>query len=500
MNYNHININNKKSERLKILVFLSITIIHFLIVGCKGNAPGGTTTTAFADKFFCHDTIIEAGWSWSYQAGYYDSNGHYAGGTETLHVLGHKDRLYAANGYWEDSSNVYYGGSNFNANWAQILRLDSPDGQWEVDLEMGPTYLRAEILKSVTFTTDGNGNPLIEPVNLLVAGAWSRTWLWPWSVINTEVTVFVRDDATGNWSRNTVYTVPGSGSDFSCRFLSVYRDTVTGVDRIFFGIGVKGVWSGVYDPGVPGKIRWDGHSESGDVAIRSLAMIEANNSLLFSSGKLIYRRNDGVSPSYTVVHDMSDLYPGVVDSGIGGIRGMTKIPNPNGAGDSILFAWCPNTSSQSCMYRLDPDGAGGYTRYKEMCLGDLSANYLSIHVWYVLSAYNDMLPVVDPATSETLHIIGVESWTGQNFNPSSKGFYQGGMYAIRSANGAYRVKEVNGRWNGCKPILVAPRAYTLSPFNGEKDAFIYFGGWDGNNMITHNSAWIFKTSVEEALK
>jgi poly(A) polymerase len=92
---------------------------------------------------------------------------------------------------------------------------------------------------------------------------------------------------------------------------------VTGVDRIFFTVGVKGVWSGVYDPGVPGKIRWDDHSETGDVASRPLAMIEANNCLLFSSGKLIYRRNDGASPSYTIVHDMSDLYPGNVIPAVG---------------------------------------------------------------------------------------------------------------------------------------------------------------------------------------
>ena len=112
-----------------------------------------------------------------------DARGNYAGGTEILWLTPHNGKLYAAVGYYMDTS-VGYG---------QILRLDGPNGQWQVDLQMGPYYPRAESLRSVTFTTDGNGNPLPQPVNLLVAGAWSNNYY------NAAMaTLFVRDDSTGN--------------------------------------------------------------------------------------------------------------------------------------------------------------------------------------------------------------------------------------------------------------------------------------------------------------
>ena len=48
-------------------------------------------------------------WTQSYRAGYTDSTGAYAGGSEMLHLEGHDGQLYAANGYWEDTRNCIYG-------------------------------------------------------------------------------------------------------------------------------------------------------------------------------------------------------------------------------------------------------------------------------------------------------------------------------------------------------------------------------------------------------
>lgn len=47
---------------------------------------------------------------------------------------------------------------------AQVLRLDSADARWQVDLDMGKSngnglrYMKGNILKSITFTRDGRGN------------------------------------------------------------------------------------------------------------------------------------------------------------------------------------------------------------------------------------------------------------------------------------------------------------------------------------------------------
>ena len=51
-------------------------------------------------------------WSKSFTAGVYDSNSKLLGGSEVLHLVNHKSTLYASIGYWQDESNIWYGGSN----------------------------------------------------------------------------------------------------------------------------------------------------------------------------------------------------------------------------------------------------------------------------------------------------------------------------------------------------------------------------------------------------
>jgi len=110
-------------------------------------------------------TVARADWTQSYDAGCTDRNGAYAGGSEITHLAPHKGKLYAANGYWEDSrwENRPYA----DKQSAQVLRLDSADGRWEVDLDMGKSngyglrYMKGNILKSITFTRDESGKPIL---------------------------------------------------------------------------------------------------------------------------------------------------------------------------------------------------------------------------------------------------------------------------------------------------------------------------------------------------
>ena len=143
------------------------------------------------------------------------------------------------------------GGTDFRTGWGQILRLDSPGGAWEVDLDMGPYHLRPEVLREVTLRTDENGTALVEPVTLLLAGAYSRG-------LNTVTAdVFTRDDRTEKWVRTAIFSGPTPGGEnYSMRDIHVHRDRITGVDRIFVTVGIQGVFSGVYDPALPGRIRW----------------------------------------------------------------------------------------------------------------------------------------------------------------------------------------------------------------------------------------------------
>lgn len=89
-----------------------------------------------------------------------------------MHLVAYNGVLFAADAYWFDSRNIWYGGTDLTIGWAQILRLDKPGGKWVVDLELGRQFLRPEILKSVTFTVDAAGRPLAQAVNLLVSAAF----------------------------------------------------------------------------------------------------------------------------------------------------------------------------------------------------------------------------------------------------------------------------------------------------------------------------------------
>lgn len=103
------------------------------VVFCNGNccfaqdqlpAPTGASGISVPGE------VIVTGWERSYSAGYLDDNGKYAGGSEILHLVAHKGKLYAAAGYWMDKRNIWYGGGSSDTGWAQILRLDGPNARW----------------------------------------------------------------------------------------------------------------------------------------------------------------------------------------------------------------------------------------------------------------------------------------------------------------------------------------------------------------------------------
>ena len=526
---------------MKIMMSRVFCVFGFsMLLAAVANAATASTSTAnaAAASAVTPDNGAKGGsaqgWDQSFKAGATDQNGHYMGGAQIIHMAGHEGRLFAGNSYWCDSRNIYQGGRDRQTGWAQVLRLDRPGGPWTVDLELGPQYLRVEVLKSVTFRTDGAGKPLPKPAPLLLAGTFSP------SAGRVEVSLFARNDATGKWTKGTVYSGPrqrGAEENFSVRAMCLHRDKVTGADRLFVTIGSLGIFSGVYDETAPGKIKWTSQSESGPVETRPLAIIEADGDLFFSAGRKIYRRVDGVHPTYKIVADMSDLYPTVPLNATGGIRGLTAIPNPNdkgngkengkekgkendkengrengkgkekgGKGQSLIFAMWAGKPCRGDIYRLDPSADGGFTRVREACLGDLMSRYLSGNpVNMVGAAYSDFHPVTDPVTGETVHLIGFESWiTGKRFptwgGVGKGGFYAGAMVAIRDAKGRYRLREINGRSAPGKPVLVAPYCFMLSPFAADGGRVIYFGGMDANKKPATNMAWIFSARLEDFLR
>ena len=426
-------------------------------------------------------------WQQSFIAGNLDINGLFMGGSEVLHLVPHKNKLFASIGYWEDENNIWYGGNDLNLGWAQIICLANEDDSWKVDFDLGLNYLRPEILKQVIFTKDYNGNTLDAPDTLLIVGAYSPNYI---SGIVTA-NIFVRNDANGLWDQVLVYEggFP-AGENYSMRDIEIYTDQVTGIENLIISIGTHGIFSGKYNLNIDGKIEMGLNPEIGPLSIRSLGIAIANNSLYFSSGNKIFKRNDGFNPSYDVVHDFLDLGSNI-NSAVGGIRGLSTISNPSGVNESMLLMWCPNGQSRGTIFRLDPSESQGFDRVYETKISLLVEDYLpGVTVTYLLGAYNEFYSFTDPASNEEYHIIGIESLLqGENY-PTWNSFYSGAIFVLRDNSAQYELQEINGAIDFEDNPLVAVRCYVKSPFENE-DA-LYFGGFDPNGYTSTNNAWIYK--------
>lgn len=421
------------------------------------------------------------GWEQSFKAGTIDrATGKPIRGTEIVHLAAHKGRLYAGNGYWMDTR------GHGKTPWSQVLVLDSRRGTWKVDLALGPPHLRVTALESVTFTTDGDGKALAAPVNLLLAASDIHGG-------RRESHIWTRDDAGNTWTRTTLEGDPKYRR--STRALIVHRDRRTGAARIFVAAGALGIYSGVYDAGRPGRVRWDKKAELGPVTIRPMSFAEANGSLYASAGVSVYRRTDGRSPVWKKVY--SDKTREHWE--LGGIRGLTAVRSPDGTGESILF------SHTDRIIRIDPnDGHKATVELKIRQL--LQKSWKTAVRGSIIAAYSDMMPLKDPASGRTVHIMGVQGriergdrnkkYRGDTF----LGWYAGGSYMIRESDGSYRLKEVNGRWAPGKPKLVAPRAFVISPFPDDAGGCVYFAGFDANFFPALDTAWIFRASIETVLR
>ena len=443
-------------------------------------------------------------WKQSYKSGYTDKNGHFCGGSEIMHIVAHKGKLYAFNGYWKDR--------NFGKYSAQVLRLDSPEGQWQVDLDtnkngLGYTagnirHMKGNILKSVTFTTDTNGKKI--NVNLLVAASWA------WDVNDKRdqgTSIFVRDDKSEKWNHTIIQagsshiTIGGKKHKVRRvpRDIEIYHDRVTETDRIFLLGGDTGIFSGTYNS-TTGEIERGPkpeHPKDKPFNARPLGITEANGRLYFSIGGMIFMRKIGPKPSWQLAHTQSSKG---VNTEMGGIRGLSTVPNPNGPGDSLIFVWTARGRSPGEIIRLDgPELKPAKESSLRTLYNTFSPHKESTHHSGALGGYNRFLPVNDPRTGKTVHLVGFQQTIGTDNASLKQGhYYKGGMYGIRINHTTYSGGCINGKWEKGKPVLVAPRAYAVSPFPEEKGT-IYFGGYDSNFMEATGMAWIFKADIETVL-
>ena len=409
----------------------------------------------------------------SLQAGFTDANGNYVAGTEIMHLVPYRGRLYAGNSLWMEKDPGV-------RKACQVLVLDSPHGQWRVDHQFTENNLRLGSLKAITFGTDGKGNR-IDPVPMLLAAP---------DVARGPVQVFRRDDETGKWIADLL----GSVARYTTtRAIGFHRDGVTGVDHVLAGTDTLGVLSGTYDPEAASRIKWLSTPElQTPEDERVMGFCDCNGVAYCATSRHIFRRTDGPSPAW------QEVYFCPQETKPCGIRGLTAVPNPLGGGEVLWFV------ALSRVRRLDP--AEGLKETVELGIPAYLSRSLGVRVGFALAAYDELLPCSMPDTGQRVWLFGCES----SYPPAvveatpppklrllvREGYHRyfaaEARYFIRRANGqeiSYELAEVT---DPRQPTLVAVRAIAVSPFTEDRGRAFYFAGFDCNSIASHNTGWIYR--------
>lgn len=428
----------------------------------------------------------------SFAAGSRDAAGNFMGGTELRSLVAHGGKVYAGNGYWMDRP-----GSE-GVQGAQVLVLDGVHGRWRVDrtFDDGKTAghsrdLAVSTMREVTFATDATGAALPATVSMLVVSTWnlggfSRVW--------------TRDDGTGTWAGATLAQDQPTPTFLpQIRSFGTHRDRVTGVDGVFAGQAPRGIFHGSYDPTVAGRIRWSAAPEldmaalgvpdttAGDFKPRVGSFAECNGRLYATIGQEIVERTDGPNPTWRLVY--TNPRPGKSETGL---RGLTAIPNPSGAGE-VLLAGVEGSASR--MLRVDPATGADVT---ELDVLRMLSDAWGYRANYAIAAYNDMARTHD-AQGRSVLLIGLEAFAGPPPPPPGHNLVDvgygrldgGGWYLIRTPDGRYRLLRIVTGSPERDSSLVSIRSILPSPFHADADA-VYFAGYDANKAPIHDSAWIVR--------
>ena len=433
-----------------------VTLLLSLVVGAALQLAPGAEVSPLTQLVFQP----------SMQAGSRDVNGKLVAGTEVMHLVPHKGRLYASTSLWMEKDPSV-------PKACQILVLDSPQGQWRVEHQFTTNNLRWGCLKAVTFSAD--------KVSLLLAAP---------DVRRGPVRILCRNDDTGEWTASVL----GSVTNYTTtRAIGQHRDNVPGMERIFAGTDKLGVISGVYDAAAPGRIRWGNAPEfrvpAGE---RVMAFCNCGGAFYCATSRHIFRRTDGTTPSW------KEIYFCEKETSPSGIRGLSAVPNPSGTGEVLLFA------ALSKIHRLDP--ADGFKETIELGMPTFLTRKLGVKVSYALPAYNEFMPYTMPGTGELVWLFGFELGYPRAVmetkpQPNLRMFVNEDKHWYFAAEARYCIRHVKGadiRYDLAEvtdprqPTLVSVRVIAVSPFAEDQGRAFYFGGFDCNSVPSHNTAWIYR--------
>ena len=421
-----------------------------------GEEPEAADESADLGIGFCRD----------YVAGSLDVNGRFLGGTETMHLVAHKGKLFAGNGYWTDQP------GDDPRPGAQILRKDGPDAEWQEEQSF-PGAVRINAMKSVTFTRDHDGETLEDPVTLLLADAGLAT-----SRSSGPLVCFVRNDALGDWAKSPI---TDEANRAYIRVFGFHRDAETGREHLFAGTGAGEIYRGAYNPDAAGRIQWSPESEysnpdfDGNAFKRCQGFCVANGRLYASVSPRLLERRDGSEPEWVEVFRWNPEQRAGA-----GLRGITAVPAPDGRHEVILGS----REQEGRIIRIDP--ANRYAVTDELNSGDFLDEQFGSFRGGKLVAYNRFVPGPHPVTGEPVHWLTV---AGVNADDA-----RAAWLLLRHPDRTYEPVRVFDTSLDPHPFLVSTRTLEFAPWS---DREFYTGGYDGaaNNRRNHNTAWIYKGTL-----
>jgi len=409
------------------------------------------------------------------------------GGTEIRELVAFDNKLFAANGYWMDTARA-----DPALPGAQILRLDSADSHWQVDLELTDRiplglrkYQAISTLEKVRLTTDSAGRALADPVDLLLAGVWNRA---------VGLDVFSRGVGSG-WSKIPIPGQEDVPRGTQVRAFSLHKDQITGIDIVFAG-ATNAIFTGTYD-GEHHQIVWNAQPEwRGHFADdpdgpkgRVSCFVECGGKLYAAAYDTIYERSDGKSPAWrkvfqTTIHAQSNR--------VTGFRGLTCIRDSSGSADVLLVGVEDNPVR---IYRIDPhkiDAGGEFSGTLDLNVSAFLTKALGTDATYGIVAYNNMTKYPDAAKADCSLLIGLETATPRAARMVAGRHNPNAYYLVRDCNGGYFLREICDLQIKPKPMLESVRTLAVSPFPSDPAGTVYAGGFDANGTAAHNTAWLYK--------
>ncbi len=410
-------------------------------------------------------------WTSNYSPGAIDANSQLTGGNEIMQIVSHKGKLFAGNSYWQEFDTIN------NPRSCEIIRKDNSISSWQVDKDFTTANLRVGAMKSFIFNTNFSGAS-ITPDTLLITIPNDN---------DGQVNCWVRNDNTNTWNVNTLANVQ---TNVNCRALGFHKDATNNICYVFAGLMDYGIFRGSYNASLPTKIQWTLTPEFvTPTNERVMGFTVCNNEIYAatSDGGIghIYKRTDA-SASWSLVKTTTDG-PQAED-----IRGLSAIPNPNGAGEVLWYSWNKKAS------RIDP--FNNYAETVEYAYTDSLTSQLGIQVQYIIAAYNDNFPVFNPTNAnEDIRIIGIELKYNatallSNPKPNWNGWGIDGQYYERHQKGSniyYVRKFIVNNSPLVTDTLVATRTICVSPFASDNGKVLYAGGMDCNSIPMSRQAWIY---------